>query len=298
MLDSSSRRRRLIIVTGLSGAGKTNALQAFEDAGYFCIDNLPPKMISNVIEMSRPEVNGIDRLVVVMDMRGRRYFGEGLEDSLQAIKREADWDYQVIFVEADDATLVRRYKESRRPHPAARDGDVLAGIHAEREGLAALRELADVVIDTSGLSASEGKAVFKRLSETLPDQLALSLISFGFKYGAPIDVDMMLDVRFLPNPHYNPDLRPLTGLDERVRDAVLDSEDAKEFLRRTEDMLYFLIPRYAAEGKSYFTLGIGCTGGRHRSVAIAEALAGYLVQLQEKLSMEVHVRHRDIGAAG
>lgn len=297
MLDSSPRRR-LIIVTGLSGAGKTNALQAFEDAGYFCIDNLPPKMISNVIEMSRPEVNGIDRLVVVMDMRGRRYFGEGLEDSLQAIKREADWDYQIIFVEADDATLVRRYKESRRPHPAARDGDVLAGINAEREGLAALRELADVVIDTSGLSASEGKAVFKRLSETLPDQLALSLISFGFKYGAPIDVDMMLDVRFLPNPHYNPDLRPLTGLDERVRDAVLNSEDAKEFLRRTEEMLYFLIPRYAAEGKSYFTLGIGCTGGRHRSVAIAEALAGYLVQLQEKLSMEVHVRHRDIGGAG
>jgi RNase adapter protein RapZ len=286
--------RRFIIITGLSGAGKSTALRTFEDAGYYCIDNLPPHMMPGVAQMSRDGLDGMDRVVVVMDMRGRRYFGRGIEDSLREIEDTEDWDHRIIFVEADDATLVSRYKESRRPHPAARNGDVLEGIRTEREALAELREIADVVVNTSGQSVHQIRASFQRLARDLPGRLTVSLTSFGFKHGAPLDVDMLLDVRFLPNPHYDPDLRPLTGHDEPVRKAVLDLEDTREFLRRTEEMLEFLLPRYAAEGKAYLSLGIGCTGGRHRSVAISEELAGRLRAREERLNLEVHVRHRDI----
>lgn len=295
-------KRRIVIITGLSGAGKTNALKAFEDSGYYCIDNLPPRMIPNVLALApadSAEKNGPAGVVIVVDIRGSRYFGEEIGEGLDFVRGESDWEPQIIFLEADDPTLVRRYKESRRPHPAATNGDVLAAIRAERRDLSVLREVADVVVDTSSLSAAESKRRFARLVESHANRLSVSLISFGFKYGTPLDVDMLLDVRFLPNPHYDPELRPLTGHHERVRDAVLGQHDTKEFLVRLHDLLAFLVPRYAAEGKTYFTLGIGCTGGRHRSVAIVEDLARYLKEEGvDGPEIDLFVRHRDLEAGG
>ena len=284
-------RHGVVIITGLSGAGKSNALQAFEDAGYFCIDNLPPRMIPAVMETTAQGDGGPDGLVVVVDIRGRRYFGGELERSLEAVERAEGWEHRILFIDSDDASLLRRYKESRRPHPAARDGDVLEAIRRERRDLATVREMADLVVDTSGYSPLDTRLRFKKLAESLSGRMTVSLISFGFKHGTPLDVDALLDVRFLPNPHYDPDLRPLTGHDAPVREAVLGAADCQEFLRKTEDLLSFLIPRYAAEGKTYFTLGIGCTGGRHRSVAIVEELARRLGE--EDAEMDLFVRHRD-----
>ena len=287
-----SDKRTIVIITGLSGAGKSNALQAFEDAGYFCIDNLPPRMIPAVMETTAQGNGGPDGVVVVMDIRGRRYFGEELERNLEAVEREEGWEQRILFIDSDDPTIVRRYKESRRPHPAARDGDVLEAIRRERRDLANVREMADLVVDTSGYSALDVRLHFKKLAESFSSRMTVSLISFGFKHGAPLDVDTLLDVRFLPNPHYDPDLRPLTGHDAPVRDAVLGSQDCQEFLEKSADLLSFLIPRYAAEGKTYFTLGVGCTGGRHRSVAITEELAKRLKQ--ENTEIDLFVRHRDV----
>jgi len=286
-------KRSIVIITGLSGAGKSNALRAFEDAGYFCIDNLPPRMIPAVMERDGPE--GPDGVVVVMDIRGRQYFGGELEQSLEAVEQASGWEKKILFVESDEPTLVRRYKESRRPHPAARNGDVLEAIRSEREDLSTLRERADVVVDTSGYSALDARVRFKRLAESLTSRLTVSLISFGFKHGAPMDVDMLLDVRFLPNPHYDPELRPLTGQDAPVRETVMAHDDTQAFLSRLRDLLAFLIPRYAEEGKTYFTLGIGCTGGRHRSVVIVEELARHLrEQGVESREIDIFVRHRDL----
>jgi RNase adapter protein RapZ len=285
-------KRRIVIITGLSGAGKSNALQAFEDAGYFCIDNLPPRMIPAAMETTAQGNGGPDGVVVVMDIRGRRYFGEELERSLDAAAQESGWERRVLFIESDDRTLVRRYKESRRPHPAARNGDVLEAIRAERRDLANLREKADLVVDTSGYSALDARLRFKKLAESFSSRLTVSLISFGFKHGTPLDVDTIFDVRFLPNPHYDPELRPLTGHDAPVREAVLGQEDARVFLEKASDLLSFLIPRYVAEGKTYFTLGVGCTGGRHRSVVIVEELAKRLHQKDG--DTDLFVRHRDL----
>jgi len=287
-----SGKRRIVIITGLSGAGKSNALQAFEDAGYFCIDNLPPRMIPAVMETTAQGNGGPDGVVVVVDIRGRRYFGEQLERNLEAVEREEGWEHRILFIDSDDPTLVSRYKESRRPHPAARDGDVLEAIRRERRDLANMREMADLVVDTSGFSALDTRLRFKKLAESFSSQMTVSLISFGFKHGTPLDVDTLFDVRFLPNPHYDPELRPLTGHDAPVRDAVLGSEDCQTFLEQTGGLLTFLIPRYAAEGKTYFTVGIGCTGGRHRSVAITEELAKRLEQ--ENSDVDLFIRHRDV----
>jgi RNase adapter protein RapZ len=287
--------RRVVIITGLSGAGKTNALKAFEDAGYYCIDNLPPRMIPSVL-VHAPE-EGAAGVVIVVDIRGTRYFGGEIEESLDSLRGESGWRPQIIFLESDDRTLVRRYKESRRPHPAATNGDVLAAIRDERRALSGLREIADVVVDTSALSAVESKRRFARLVESEIGRLSVSLLSFGFKHGTPLDVDMLLDVRFLPNPHYDPELRPLTGHDEPVRAAVLGQKDTIEFLAHLRELLTFLIPRYAAEGKTYFTLGIGCTGGRHRSVVVVEDLVRYLKEGGAGgPEIDLFVRHRDLEA--
>ncbi|CAN5155304.1 RNase adapter RapZ [soil metagenome] len=285
----------MVVITGLSGAGKTNALKSFEDAGYYCRDNLPPSMIPDVLALAPVEEGEETGVVVVVDIRGRKYFGDEIEEGLGSIRGEDGWEPQIIFIEADDPTLVMRYKESRRPHPAAKDGDVLAAIRGERRDLSGLREIADVVVDTSSLSAADAKRRFARLVHSHANRLSVSLISFGFKHGVPLDVDMLLDVRFLPNPHYDPDLRPLTGHDEPVRNAVLGQDDTKQFLTRLRDLLAFLVPRYAAEGKTYFTLGIGCTRGRHRSVSIVEDLARHLREEGvEGPEIDLFVRHRDL----
>ncbi|MDQ4129015.1 MAG: RNase adapter RapZ [Actinomycetota bacterium] len=293
VVDSQvSGKRRILIITGLSGAGKTNALQAFEDAGYFCIDNLPPRMIPAVMETTAQGNGGPDGVVLVMDMRGRRYFGEELERNLEVVVKDSGWEHRILFIDSDDPTLVRRYKESRRPHPAAFGGDVLEAIRRERRDLATLREMADLVVDTSGYSALDSRLRFKKLAESFSSRLTVSLLSFGFKHGTPLDVDTLLDVRFLPNPHYDPELRPLTGHDAPVREAVLGSDDCQTFIEKASGLLSFLVPRYAAEGKTYFTLGIGCTGGRHRSVAIVEELARRLGK--EVAGVDIFVRHRDV----
>jgi RNase adapter protein RapZ len=288
----AAKGRRIVIITGLSGAGKSNALRAFEDAGYFCIDNLPPRMIPAVMQSAAEGNGGPDGVVVVVDIRGRQYFGEHLDGSLDAVERQSGWERRILFIESDDRTLVRRYKESRRPHPAARDGDVLAAIRAERRLLAPLREKADLVVDTSGYTALDARLRFKRLAESFSGRLTVSIMSFGFKHGTPLDVDTVFDVRFLPNPHYDPHLRPLTGYDTPVREAVLGNEDALTFLEKASELLLFLIPRYAAEGKTYFTLGVGCTGGRHRSVVVVEELAGRLRPQEGEI--DLFVRHRDL----
>jgi len=290
--SQTSGKRRIVIITGLSGAGKSNALQAFEDEGYFCIDNLPPIMIPAVMETTALGDGGPGGVVVVVDMRGRRYFGEELERNLEAVEREKGWEHRILFIDSDDASLVRRYKESRRPHPAARDGDVLEAIRRERRDLANVREMADLVVDTSGYSTLDTRLRFKKLAQSFSSRMTVSFISFGFKHGTPLDVDTLLDVRFLPNPHYDPELRPLTGHDAPVREAVLGSEDCQEFLEKTSELFTFLVPRYAAEGKTYFTIGVGCTGGRHRSVAITEELAKRL--RQENTGIDLFVRHRDV----
>ena len=287
-----AEKRRIVIITGLSGAGKSNALQAFEDAGYFCIDNLPPRMIPAAMQTAVQGNGGPDGMVVVVDIRGRRYFGEELERSLEAVEEESGWESRILFIESDDRTLVRRYKESRRPHPAAKNGDVLQAIRDERRLLANLREKADLVVDTSGYSALDARLRFKKLAESFSSRLTVSLISFGFKHGTPLDVDTIFDVRFLPNPHYDPELRLLTGHDAPVRDAVLGQDDARVFVEKVSELLSFLIPRYAAEGKTYFTLGVGCTGGRHRSVVIVEELAKRLRQAGD--DTDLFVRHRDL----
>jgi RNase adapter protein RapZ len=287
-----AEKRRIVIITGLSGAGKSNALQAFEDAGYFCIDNLPPRMIPAAMQTAAQGNGGPDGMVVVVDIRGRRYFGEELERSLEAVEEESGWESRILFVESDDRTLVRRYKESRRPHPAAKNGDVLQAIRDERRVLANLREKADLVVDTSGYSALDARLRFKKLAESFSSRLTVSLISFGFKHGTPLDVDTIFDVRFLPNPHYDPELRPLTGHDAPVRDAVLGQDDTRVFVEKVSELLSFLIPRYAAEGKTYFTLGVGCTGGRHRSVVIVEELAKRLRYTGD--DTDLFVRHRDL----
>ena len=285
----------LVVITGFSGAGKSTAMAVFEDAEYFCVDNLPPEMIRSLVDLFMHSGARVARAAVVSDARGREHF-EGLTAMLDEL-RSGGVHYRILFLEADEETLLRRYKETRRRHPLAPQATVASGIARERELLAPLRERADVVIDTTRLSAA---MLRRRLTEDLlptrnPGRLAITFQSFGFKYGASRDADVMFDVRFLPNPHYEPDLRPFTGKDPRVvefinRDGALD-----ELYEHLDPLLDYLLPQYLAEGKSHLVIAIGCTGGRHRSVAIAEHLAkryrsdgGYLVD----------VAHRDEGEGG
>ena len=281
----------LWVITGFSGAGKSEAIAAFEDSGFFCVDNLPPRMIGSLGELFRHEGSTVKHAAVVTDVRGRDYF-----DDLQSVLSELDHDgldLNVLFLEADDETLVDRFKETRRRHPLAPDGRIVDGIQAEREVLGPLREAADVVVDTSDLT---GAMLRRRIANEILSpkderrRLALTLLTFGFKNGPPRDADLMFDVRFLPNPHYLEDLRPLTGLDQRVVDHVESGELASEFYRRVLGLLDFLLPAYVAEGKSHLTIAIGCTGGRHRSITVANRIARHL---SERDDIAVRVVHRD-----
>ena len=281
---------QFVIVTGLSGAGKTQALDVFEDAGYFCIDNLPPQLVPTLVDLFRHEGSKVDRVSVVCDARGGEYFGQ-LEQMLGEL-HERDVDYTLVFLEASNEALVRRFKETRRRHPLAENGSVIDGIRGERALLAALRERSTLIIDTSDLSVQELRS---RLSQELIQQgkrsiLVFAFVSFGYKYGIPIDADLLFDVRFLPNPYYDLKLRPQTGLDPEVRDFVMQSEGADQYFARLFPLLDYLFPRYAAEGKAHLTVGIGCTGGRHRSVTIAEHVGEHY----RKQGFYTIVRHRDI----
>lgn len=283
----------LFLLTGYSGAGKSEAIAAFEDSGFFCVDNLPPRMIGALGELFRHEGSGVRRGAIVSDVRGGEYF-----DELLAVLDELDSDglrLTVLFLEASEEALLDRFKETRRRHPMAPDGRALDGIRAEREVLGPLRERADVVMDTSGLTGAMLRR--KIATEVLAPRdarrrLAVNLLTFGFKHGPPRDADLMFDVRFLPNPHYREDLRPLTGLDQPVVDHVEAGELAAEFYDRLLGLLEFLLPAYVAEGKTHLTIAIGCTGGRHRSVTVASRIAAHLADREE---IGVRVIHRDAG---
>lgn len=281
---------QFVIITGLSGAGKTLAMDAFEDAGWFCVDNLPPELLPTLVDLFRREGSKVDRVAVVSDVRGGEYFNR-LEQELDAL-RERGVDYTLVFLEASNEALVRRFKETRRRHPLVGSGSVIDGIRRERALLAGLRERAHVVIDTSDISIHELKARLNEdlISHTRRTNLVFAVVSFGYKYGIPIDADLLFDVRFLPNPHYDLRLRPLTGLDPAVRDFVLQSPGTQEYLERLFGLLDFLFPRYAAEGKAHLTIGVGCTGGHHRSVVVAEAVA----ERYRKQGYYVVTRHRDL----
>jgi UPF0042 nucleotide-binding protein len=281
----------LVVITGYSGAGKTEAIAAFEDGGYFCVDNLPPRMIGSLGELFRHEGSQVRRAAVVSDVRGGDYFDE-LVGVLGELEAEG-LDPTVIFLEADEGTLLDRFKETRRRHPLAPEGRIIDGIRAEQAVLGALRERADVVMDTSDLT---GAMLRRRIATEIlgrdgSGRLALTVLTFGFKHGPPRDADLVLDVRFLPNPHYREDLRSLTGRDPSVVAHVESGELAGEFYGRLLPMLDFLLPAYVAEGKTHLTLAIGCTGGRHRSVCVADRIAGHL---EGRDDVRLRVVHRDV----
>jgi UPF0042 nucleotide-binding protein len=286
-----SSLRELIVITGFSGAGKSTAMNVFEDAGYFCVDNLPPEMIRSLTELFVHKGSKVERAAVVSDVRGGVYF-EALQAVVDDLK-SLGLDHHVLFLEAAEQTLVTRYKETRRRHPLAPDGSVAAGVAAERALLEPLRKRADVVIDTTGMSAAtlRGKIADELLPRRPVSRLALTIMSFGFKHGPPREEDLAFDVRFLPNPHYVPELRELTGHDPAVVDYVGRDGRLEEFYERLHALLDFLLPQYVAEGKAHLVIAIGCTGGRHRSVAIAEHLAE---RYGEREDVAVAVTHRDI----
>lgn len=281
----------LVVITGFSGAGKSQAMACFEDAGYFCVDNLPPEMLGSLAELFEHEGSKVERAAVVCDVRGGDYF-EALVSVLGELESRGI-AHRLLFLEASEEVLVDRYKETRRRHPLAPGGQIAAGVRAERELLAPLAERADVSIDTSELSASRLRRVVadKMLAPASRGKMAVTFLSYGFKHGAPRDPDLAFDVRFLPNPHYEPELRELTGLDPGVVEYVEGSNGMWEFYDRLLPLLDYLLPAYVREGKAHLTVGVGCTGGRHRSVVIAERLARIYGERGEYL---VEVVHRDI----
>ena len=287
----SSALSDLVVITGYSGAGKSTAMAAFEDEGYFCVDNLPSEMIRTLVDLFRHEGSKVARAAVVSDVRGGSYF-EGLAAMLDEL-RASGVRHRVVFLEADEQTLLTRYKETRRRHPLAPMGSVAEGIERERELLTPLRERADVILDTGGLTAAmlRRKLADELLPSRNPGRLVVTFESFGFKYGPLRDPDLMFDVRFLPNPHYEPDLRPLTGADREVVDFINRAGALDRFLERLHPLLDYLLPQYLAEGKAHLVVAIGCTGGRHRSVAIAEHLAQRYRTADDVL---VEVVHRDV----
>jgi UPF0042 nucleotide-binding protein len=289
--EGGSESVDLFVITGYSGAGKSEAIAAFEDSGYFCVDNLPPRMIGALGELFHLDGSHVRRAAVVTDVRGGDYF-----DDLLAVLEELEeggLDPTVLFLEADEETLVDRFKETRRRHPLAPEGRVVDGIRAERDILGPLRERADVVLDTSDLTGAmlRRRVAAEMLGADSNGRLALTLLTFGFKHGPPRDADLVLDVRFLPNPHYLENLRPLTGRDPAVVEHVESGTAAGEFYDRLLPMLDFLLPAYVAEGKTHLTIALGCTGGRHRSVTVADRVARHL---DGRDDLRLRVVHRDV----
>ena len=281
---------QLVILTGVSGSGKTTALRALEDAGFYCVDNLPIVLVDRLLDLSAHTAGEVDRIAAVVDARDTRFLGEA--PRIIGELRQKGVALTVLFLDCDDETLVRRYSETRRRHPLAGEGGTVPdGIAAERRALEGLRTLADEVVDSTALNVHELKRlVGRRFTTGEQARLGVTVVSFGFRYGIPSHADLVLDVRFLPNPYFVPALRPHNGTEPEVRDFVLGQPDAQAFLEKLTDFGAFLLPRYRAEGKSYLTIAIGCTGGKHRSVAIAGELARRL----EASGQPVRLWHRDV----
>lgn len=281
---------RFVIVTGMSGAGKSSALKMLEDVGYFCVDNLPTRLLCKFAELTLDKTANISNVALGIDIRS----GASIDEFLEELNRvhEMGVRFEILFLNASNRILIKRYKETRRNHPLARNGRIEDGIEKEREAVDVLKKHADYVIDTSQLLTRELKAEIDRIfvREEEYANFNVAVVSFGFKYGIPADVDLVFDVRFLPNPYYDLSLRPLTGNDRLIQEFVMKHEESGAFLEKLEDMLKFLIPNYIKEGKYNLVIGIGCTGGKHRSVTITNALADKLKQLP----YPVKVEHRDI----
>jgi UPF0042 nucleotide-binding protein len=280
-----------VVITGLSGAGKSYAIKCFEDMGFFCVDNLPTTLIPTFADLIARSSDTITRVALGVDVREGEYLTH-LLDTLGELRKRGH-GVEVLFLEAGEEALVRRYRETRRRHPLAPDGNVVDGIRAERKALSTMREVADRIVDTSALTVHQLKDLLIEMY-VAPGQrpgLAVSLVSFGFKHGVPFDADLVFDVRFLPNPHFVEGLRPLDGRNARVREFILAHADSRELLRRLEDFLGFVLPASQREGKAYLTVAVGCTGGRHRSVALVEELKGFL---QVRLGLAASVIHRDM----
>jgi len=282
---------KFVIITGLSGAGKSQAMKALEDLGFYCVDNLPPVLISKFAELCDNSNGEIQKVALVIDIRGGKFFDD-LFANLEKLGEEG-YEYEILFLEASDKVLINRFKETRRVHPLSPAGRILDGIKAERERLKELKERANIVIDTSDMTPGNLKEVIKKIYVEGTDtaNFRISIISFGFKKGIPLDSDLVFDVRFLPNPHYIDELKDFTGNDRQVQDFVLKWPESHRFLEKLKDMVEFLIPYYVREGKSQLVISIGCTGGKHRSVTVANILYNYLKEKGNNVSIE----HRELG---
>ncbi len=286
------KRIRMVAVTGLSGSGRSAALKAFEDIGYYCVDNLPLALLPSFAEYAEGSAETV-RSAIGIDIREKEF--PVRFPSLYGELKARGHLLELLFLDASDQALVRRFSETRRPHPLARVAvSLVDGIRAERAALGEIKKLADRILDTTDYTVHDlRQAIERHYAEGEGDRpLMITLVTFGYKYGIPYDLDLLFDLRFLPNPHFVPELREYTGEDERVRRFVTENADAPEFLSRLEDFFAYLLPRYRREGKSYLTIGLGCTGGRHRSVAVALTMAG---RLRDR-GYEVTIKHRDIGA--
>lgn len=288
-MGEKSQGLHILIITGLSGAGKTQAINCLEDLGYYCVDNLPPVLMNKFIELGMQSGGRIDKVALVIDVRGGDFFAD-FTQALDELQQQGI-NYAILFLEASDDVLVRRFKESRRRHPLSEAGSLLQAIRLERSMLEELRGRANVIIDTSDIAPRKlNEKLTGLFSYEKGESFTISIISFGYKMGIPLDSDVIIDVRFLPNPFYDPRLRPLTGEDQEVMDYVLDSPTTQSFLRRFLNLLKFLIPHYVKEGKTNLALSIGCTGGQHRSVVLAD----YLARQFERMGYNTITRHRDV----
>jgi UPF0042 nucleotide-binding protein len=283
--------RRFVILTGLSGSGKTHAVRALEDLGYFCVDNLPTQLIPTLADLASRDDTGLEKIALVVDVRERNFLRQ-FPRIFEKLKAGPGVKPMLIFLEASHASLVRRFSETRRPHPMAPDRSVAEGIREEREKLGAIRAMADMIVDTSELTVHELRDIFMKMSRDGRGraEMVVTLLSFGFKHGLPEDADLVFDVRFLPNPHFVDRLRRLTGRDKAVVRFMHKHDETKEFIDRLTSFLQFTLPQYVKEGKAYLTVAIGCTGGRHRSVMIAEALKRSLAKVP---GVRLRVKHRD-----
>lgn len=288
-MRNGEKETKLVIITGMSGAGKTVAVQSFEDLGYYCVDNLPPTLLPKFLELMKDSTNNIRKVALVMDLRGREFF-DSLFEALDVLGKEGWLQEHILFLDAKDESLVSRYKETRRSHPLAVEGLPLNGIQQEREILDELRGRSQRIIDTTNLKPKElREKIVEKYTEEKQETFSVHMVSFGFKYGLPIDADLVFDVRFLPNPHYVSHMKSLTGLNTEVSSYVFKWADTQKFIEKVLDLLQFMLPQYKKEGKSQLVVAIGCTGGQHRSVTLAE-------HFTKELSSNyiTHVSHRDI----
>jgi UPF0042 nucleotide-binding protein len=284
--------QEVLILTGMSGAGRSTVAHALEDLGWYVVDNLPPTLLSDLIKQGVQ--SEIKSLAVVVDVRGGKFFDE-LASSLLELKKSGA-NFRVAFLDASDQALVQRFESTRRPHPLQGKGRIVDGIAAEREKLQDLLAQSDVVIDTSNLNVHQlEKRTTEIFAQGLTQSVRVNVLSFGYKYGIPVDADLVLDCRFIPNPHWIPELRPLTGLDDKVKDNVLSNSGVSQFVQSYVSVINQMLPGYLREGKKYLTVAIGCTGGRHRSVSVAREIAAQLDGERDGFSVSAHASHRDVG---